>query len=394
MKVPQWQYLLLWGGSFVVLILAVWLVPQWQVEGYNETLPYGEQLPPETLLMLENEYRKTLAQIIGGTALLVGLYFTYRRITAADRTVRVAQEGQITERITRAVEQLGATSEHGNKVLEVRLGGIYALERIARDSKGDHWPIVEILTAYVRNNASRQFNQNSEEEQRIHKSVRHPLVDLPPPSADVAAALKVIGRRNRYPDEEQYAEINLTNIDLSGRQVPNLKLEGVEISGANLAGAYLFGADLESAFLVYTNLEEANLQGANLKGACLFGTNLKGANLREANLQAWLQPLHQDYPQPNLEETILWEADLRGVDLTRANLRGAHLHYAQLEEAVLEDANLEGAHLTFADLRSTIGLTQEQIDKAIGDDTTLLPDNLKPPESWGKGSDKQANTSE
>lgn len=33
------------------------------------------------------------------------------------------------------------------------LSGIYALERIAQDSKKDHWPIMEILTAYVRENA-------------------------------------------------------------------------------------------------------------------------------------------------------------------------------------------------------------------------------------------------
>jgi hypothetical protein len=37
--------------------------------------------------------------------------------------------------------------------VEVRLGAIYALERIAYDSPRDHWPIIEVLTAYVRQNA-------------------------------------------------------------------------------------------------------------------------------------------------------------------------------------------------------------------------------------------------
>jgi hypothetical protein len=32
----------------------------------------------------------------------------------------------------------------------VRLGGIYALERIARDSESDHWAVMEVLTAFVR----------------------------------------------------------------------------------------------------------------------------------------------------------------------------------------------------------------------------------------------------
>src|SRR5215204_5738600 len=48
---------------------------------------------------------------------------------------RLTEQGQITERFTRAIEQLGATDETSNKPrLELRLGGIYALERIAKDS--------------------------------------------------------------------------------------------------------------------------------------------------------------------------------------------------------------------------------------------------------------------
>jgi hypothetical protein len=45
---------------------------------------------------------------------------------------------------------LGANDSEGKKQFETRLGGIYALERIAKDSEADHWPIMEILTAYVR----------------------------------------------------------------------------------------------------------------------------------------------------------------------------------------------------------------------------------------------------
>lgn len=37
--------------------------------------------------------------------------------------LKIAQEGQITERFTRAIEQLG------NPATEIRLGGIYALGR-------------------------------------------------------------------------------------------------------------------------------------------------------------------------------------------------------------------------------------------------------------------------
>src|SRR5215208_1469332 len=77
---------------------------------------------------------QSLAQIAGGAALLVGLYFTWR-------TVQINQEGQVTERFTKAIDQLGA-GEGSDKRLEVRLGGIYALGRIARDSEKDYEPII------------------------------------------------------------------------------------------------------------------------------------------------------------------------------------------------------------------------------------------------------------
>ncbi|MCA1666553.1 MAG: hypothetical protein LC793_03970, partial [Thermomicrobia bacterium] len=56
----------------------------------------------------------------------------------------VAREGQITERFTRAIDQLGSEKD------EIRLGAIYALERIAKDSRSYQDSIMDILAAYVR----------------------------------------------------------------------------------------------------------------------------------------------------------------------------------------------------------------------------------------------------
>jgi hypothetical protein len=111
----------------------------------------------------------TLAQILGGTALLSGLYFTWR-------TLQVNREGQITERFTRAIDQLGATHDDNSKNLELRLGGIYALERIARESEEDHWSIMEVLTAYVRDRAPWRpsEDQQGEEGATIEKSEEDP----------------------------------------------------------------------------------------------------------------------------------------------------------------------------------------------------------------------------
>ena len=66
---------------------------------------------------IENEHRKTPAQILAGVFVLVGLYFGWRRI-------KVSEEAQITERFTRAIDQLGAVDENtGNPKIEICLGG-------------------------------------------------------------------------------------------------------------------------------------------------------------------------------------------------------------------------------------------------------------------------------
>lgn len=74
----------------------------------------------------ENEARKTLATTLGGLAIVITLYSTLA-------TLHTTEEGQITDRYTKAIEELGAGGTEGPK-LEVRLGGIYALDRIANDS--------------------------------------------------------------------------------------------------------------------------------------------------------------------------------------------------------------------------------------------------------------------
>jgi hypothetical protein len=61
------------------------------------------------------------------------------------RTYELTEQGQVTDRYTKAVEQLGSYNK-----LDVRIGGIYALERVAHDSPRDHPTVMEVLAAFVR----------------------------------------------------------------------------------------------------------------------------------------------------------------------------------------------------------------------------------------------------
>jgi hypothetical protein len=198
----------------------------------------------------------------------VGLAYTAR-------TYRLSREGHLTDTYTKAVEQLGSDK------IEVRLGGIYALERLMRDSSTDQPTIVEVLAAYIRQHAPLSHRAlavsaapapSASTRPRLAGARRAPRPVQPDqPDADVQAALTVLGRRTAVAAENP--------IDLAGRHLSSARL-----NGANLLGAQLFAADLSHTGLNGANLTGARLVLADLTGAGLIGANLTGAHLDGANL--------------------------------------------------------------------------------------------------------------
>ena len=79
------------------------------------------------------------------------LVYTARNFTLSRRTFQLTEQGQVTDRYTKAIEQLGSDK------LDVRIGGIYALERVARDSARDHQTVMEVLAAFIRGHSSEQW---------------------------------------------------------------------------------------------------------------------------------------------------------------------------------------------------------------------------------------------
>jgi Pentapeptide repeats (8 copies) len=207
----------------------------------------------------------TAAQSLGGFAVLVGIYFAWANLKTTQRnqaeTLHLTNEGQITDRFIRAIDQLG------NGQLEVRLGAIYALERIARDSAKDHWPIMEVLTAYV----------------RVHAPIAEADKNGPaaPPDPDIQAILTVIGRRNENEEDEI---LNLSYTNLKGADLLSANLTNADLTGSNLTGAILFVADLSGGYLTKADLTNADLQGADFSGGYLTLADLSGANLDGAYL--------------------------------------------------------------------------------------------------------------
>jgi len=81
--------------------------------------------------------------------------------------------------------------------------------------------------------------------------------------------------------------------------------------------------------------------------------------------------------------------DLAGVNLSRARLRDSDLRYTDLTGADLRGADLSGAKLgrtilCGARLEETLGLTQEQLHYAEGDESSRLPKGLRRPFHWSR----------
>ena len=255
---------------------------------------------PALLLTARDDARGRLLTLSAGLFAFGALLYTARNYS-------LSREGQVTDRYTKAVEQLGS------KEIDVRIGGIYALERIARDSAKDHPTVVEVLAAYVREHSSEQWP--------LLPAGSQPGAEPPERTTrpDVQAALTAIGRRNPRQDT---LRLNLAGANLSGAN-----LSGANLDGANLCGAIVERADLsfaglakrtvslplasshvtvsipEAVDLDKANLTDANLNYANLTEAGLIGTIAKRTTFRGAILTGWM--FAADHAEADFEDAVL-----------------------------------------------------------------------------------------
>jgi hypothetical protein len=204
--------------------IAAWVPPSPAITDLIAAHDVGQgagQLHAFHLQTARDAARGRLLQLGAGLFAAAALVYTARNFTLSRRTVELTQhtlestrrtvelteQGQVTDRYTKAIEQLGSDK------LDIRIGAIYALERITRDSPRDHPTVMEVLAAFVREHSREQWPR-PEPDAGLPEHKTRP---------DVQAAITVIGRRDSTHDR--------------GR---------INLAGANLAGADLTDANLSS----------------------------------------------------------------------------------------------------------------------------------------------------
>lgn len=262
--------------------------------------------------------------IIGGAAVVALLLAVWRSIVG-ERQAQTAQRSLQNEQYQKGAEMLGS------RYRSVRLAGIYALERLAKEHpKEYHIQIMQVFCAFVRH------PPNTETVHPTNQKLRD----------DIQATMEIIGARSQM-------RIAIERTAIYRLDLREANLSGLVLRDADLSGALLYGAQLQGAYLwsinTVTNLSDANLSGADLTSAVLQKANLTSADLSAAKLV----------------QTFLTEATLRNARLFTADLTWAHLTNANLDSAKFSGTVISGAFFSYSGEDAAIGLTQGQLADTI-----------------------------
>nr|WTB29853.1 pentapeptide repeat-containing protein [Streptomyces sp. NBC_00830] len=294
----------------------------------------GDSISAAERLGAVNNVRTTLIQAVGGAVVLFGAYATWRQLRVNQEGLNATREGHITDRFSRAVDQLGSEKT------DVRIGGLYALWRIADHSTHDRESVISIKAAFLRTHLPwPPQGQDSPAAEMPINSV--PPLETRAPDAQVALTGLGVLCQERQPDW-----LNVSYTDLRRADCDGLWLHHINFDGACLEAASIYQVNLTKASLIAANMRHVELGTSTLHQSRCIEADLRGARMVRADLR---------------------EADFSGADMREANLRKARGHGTKFTGADLRLADLRGTDLTSADL------TRAKLQGALASDITIWP---------------------
>lgn len=372
------------GVAVIVIFVGIpwmWNLPKQEVSRIQSSLPATGKLTAKEEAELVDESRRTLisgigtiATIFGGIGLLLNYRATNRRLTldtdkyANDRTQaesrlaydrekytndrEIAESRLTSERFAQAVEQLGSENTH------IRLGGIYSLEQLAKDSPNDHWTVMEVLTAFIREESpfKLHFSPDNLDSFNHAEPAWNRVSSIANISMGVQAALSVIARNG---DANGLRELDLSRTNLKGATIKQGCLDRVDLRGSYLGHALIERVSLNSALLDTCVFEKAKLSEVSFCQSRMRQSNFYGSRLSKVDLTG-----------ANLYGASLQGCDLHMVTLTDVNLNNTNLQLHSALSVVMDNAQLSGA-----DLSNERGFEEEQITSALLCNTKL-PKNM------------------
>jgi uncharacterized protein YjbI with pentapeptide repeats len=334
----------------------------------NSVVSLGEVFSFKTWGIPEQDDRATLSEVVRNLGLLaigvVGLVFGIWRAwtahlqtisaqdqaTTAIRQAEIAEQGHITDRFNKAVEQLGSPEQ------TIRIGGIYALWRIANDSPDrDQRPIWNILCAFVRQPSYPHIAQISEEDNEINNMLRD----------DVQTILNLMGSEEAATSRANKAyEMDLTGAELSKGILNRGNFSGGNFTRANLSGSTLINANLSRTLLTEANFSDTKMAAAILIEAFGVKVDFSDSDISFADISN-AQFVRANFKSTDLAETNFFQAQMNSSDFSDANMYGSNLTNSDFFRVNFAETDLFNANLSNTNLAKARNLTQEQIDETF-----------------------------
>jgi uncharacterized protein YjbI with pentapeptide repeats len=256
-------------------------------------------------------------------AFLIGLPLLTWGAWIRHRQTDVSQDTQLTDFLTKAIEQLGATREEDSRhvlVPEQRLGAIYALERIALTDERDARPIADMLAAYARHRSKELRRDSYKEGETAGANDETNPEGLEPFNPllwldDIRSALLAIEK-------------------LMKNRASSFPREGV--SEMDLKGLYLPAVELANLHLFNCRLDESSFEGARVRGVVFERAEIREANFKNCSILADLG----DRDAVNHSKPLEFRAcQLVKARFDSARLRGILFHEVQASGALFRKAN-------------------------------------------------------
>jgi uncharacterized protein YjbI with pentapeptide repeats len=327
----------------------------------------------EKRLAFENETRKTVIQILGGIAFFSTFYFSYK-------TYILSNEQQITNRFTETIRLLSDSNR------DIRIGALYALERLCKDSEKDKISILQIINAYIRNRAPQSSKDilhrfvdsslNKASSDDYSCSFYHPSnevyvfqVDTTKQELDIQVAIAILGTNN-----SGQVPLNFTGLNLQGIDFRALDLSNSDFSYCDLTSDDFGKATIDSCKFNNVVANETNFAVTKMRKSSFENSLLQEANFYQADLSNSYIGGGACCYKCQFGEAVFINGKLENsVDLQRALFWDADLTNVSFEFANMDSANLDRTILKGADLSGTRGILKSELDKAKTDKTTKLP---------------------
>jgi uncharacterized protein YjbI with pentapeptide repeats len=316
--------------------LALWYIPSQLVQVAESQVQHDPHFEYATLV---DKYRSTLAQILGGIALLGGLYYTARNVLATEQSI-------LTKTFSDAVGQLSIIDKNDQPNIPMRLGGIYTLSRIARLLSSDAQVVRSILTNYIQEESAHRLKYSEE----THKV---------PSLVDIEAAISMLTTitprtwfRKRHMVHLERAF--LTDLNLMGRTFKGFEFHSCVLANSRLMFSACQGVIFQSCEALGCDFSNAKLHKATFN-------NLK-CSLTLCSIRAKrLHVLGCELNSSDFSDAILHRAHFSNSNLSECNFMGARLTNVVMSGCDLTDAIFDGASLSGSDLRYVNGLSMEQL---------------------------------